>query len=177
MPFLYFGLQGVRYIGIMVMLCQCCIHEQKESSKSIYCIFILWVVSHNYLQYELSEYTVIHAAHSGESTLHFSVTTPSGEFMDSNSVLFHCLPLTTYVPPTSTVSVTVYKQLTQLELEYCPTSFPVRITQWSVSSQLALVLNQAANPYIKLRVRIAQGSVSAHLIRQSYYEKANPKLI
>ena len=74
------------------------------------------------------------------------------------------------------VSVQFSKQLALLKLEYCPTSFPVCIARGSVSSQLALVLKQAVSPYIKLRVRIAQGSVSVHLIRQSYYEKAKLKL-
>ena len=38
-------------------------------------MFILLVASHNYLQYELSEYTAIHLAHCSESTLHFLTTT------------------------------------------------------------------------------------------------------
>ena len=73
-------------------------------------------------------------------------------------------------------------QLTLLEPEYCPTSLPVRIAQGSVSGQLApvliwntQVLYQTSGPY-RMKVRIARGSVSVHLITQSYYKKAKSKL-
>ena len=36
----------------------------------LYCIFLLSVASHNYLQCELSKYTAIHLTHDGESILH-----------------------------------------------------------------------------------------------------------
>ena len=39
-------------------------------TKSIYCIFLLLVASHNYLQYELSKYTAVHLTYNGESILH-----------------------------------------------------------------------------------------------------------
>ena len=50
----------------------CCIHEQKESSKGIYCIFILLVASHKYLQYAMFKYTNIRWTHNSELTFHCS---------------------------------------------------------------------------------------------------------
>ena len=55
-----------------VAIAQCCIHEQKESSKSIYCIFLLLVASHKYLQYAMFKYTTIRWTHNSELTLHCS---------------------------------------------------------------------------------------------------------
>ena len=108
----------------------CYIHQQKKSSKSIYCIFILLVAGHNYLQYELSKYTAIHLAHSSESTLHSDQSLINRENIYISIVSYITVPcMLINVCP-------VYKSclLTLLELEYCPTSFPVCIAWGSVSS-------------------------------------------
>ena len=55
------------------LLVYCCIHEQKESSKSIYCIFLLLVAGHKYLQYNMFKYTAVHGTPNRGLTLHCSV--------------------------------------------------------------------------------------------------------
>ena len=58
---------------LLTKLTYCCIHEQKESSKSIYCIFLLLVAGHKYLQYNMFKYTAVHGTPNRELTLHCSV--------------------------------------------------------------------------------------------------------
>ena len=54
------------------------VFTNNRSQAKVSTVFLLLVVSHNYLQYGLSKYTSIHLARDGESILHWSITTQSG---------------------------------------------------------------------------------------------------
>ena len=126
--------------SIMYQVSYCCIHEQKESSESIYCIFLLLVAGHKYLQYIMFKYTAVHRTPNRELTLNCSVLI----HLEDRYVSAMSFSTVSLGPCLSCLSVRSQSQfttqLTLLEPEYCPTSFPVRIARGSVSGQLAPVL-------------------------------------
>ena len=129
----------------------CCIHKQKESSKSIYCIFILLVAYRQYWQQHCSihSFTIgslaVSPSHSPTLLLYSSGWLASDEsaapplqvldellappLLDLRNLQFLWL-----------TRRSLQSRLTLLEPEYCPTSLPVCIAQGSISGQLAPVL-------------------------------------
>ena len=153
------------YLGVVVDKTYCCIHEQKESSKSIFFIFILLVAYWQYWQQQCSIYSFtigsLAVSQFRPSTLLLS---SSGWLVSDESAPPSLQMLDKLLAPPLLDLLnlqflwltrrSLQSQLTLLEPEYCLTSLPVRIAQGSVSGQLAPVLICILRSYIKLRVRI-----------------------